>query len=89
MYNAVNHEALWLVLQRRYLLPDKLIRILRALHQGTNGAVRAYGKLSGEFDIAVGVRQGDVFAPDLFNLFFDAVMDEALKEHPHSSVKVL
>ena len=34
-YDSVKHEALWLVLQRRYLLPDKLNRILRTLHQGT------------------------------------------------------
>ena len=40
-YDSVNREALWLVLERRYQVPRKLIRILRALHQGTKGAVRA------------------------------------------------
>ena len=74
----VNHEALCAVLQGRYLLPDKLTKILRALHQGAKGAVGAYGKVSKEFDITTDVRQGDVLAPDLFNLFFDAVIAATL-----------
>ena len=85
----MNREALWAVLQRRYLLLDKLIKILRALHWGTKGAVRAYGKVSKEFDITTGVRQGDVLAPDLFNLFFDAAIAAILAEHPKSGVKML
>ena len=36
-YDSVNWEALWLVLERRYQVPGKLIHILRALHQGTKG----------------------------------------------------
>ena len=71
-YESVNREALWMVLQGKYHLPDKLIHILKALHLGTRGAVRAYGRVSGEFGITTGVRQGDVLAPTLFNLFFDS-----------------
>ena len=69
VYYSVNRKALWMVLRKKYNLLDKLVRILRALHHGTSGAVRAYDRVSGEFDITTGVRQGDVLAPTLFNLF--------------------
>ena len=68
-YDSVNRDALWSVLQERYRLPPKLVHILKALHQETQGAVRAYGRVSEEFLIRNGVQQGDVLAPTLFNLF--------------------
>ena len=71
---TVNREALWTVLEKRYRLPTKLIRILKGLHQETTEAVRAYGKVPDVFLIKNGVRQGDVLAPILFNLFFHAVI---------------
>ena len=88
-HDSMNREALWAVLQGRYLLPEKLIKILRVLHQGTKGAVRGYGKVSKGFDITTGVRQGDVLAPDMFNLFFDAVIEATSAEHPRSGVMML
>ena len=88
-YDSVNRDTLWMVLQRRYHLPIKLVHILRALHKGTRGAVRAYGGVSGEFDVTMGVRQGDVLAPTLFNLFFDSVISATLARHPHCGIKIL
>ena len=88
-YDSVNRKALWSVLQKRYHFPTKVVRILEALHQGTTGAVRAYGRVSGEFPIANGVRQGDVLAPTLFNLFLDSVICMALRKHPANGLTVL
>ena len=62
---------------------------LRALHDSTMRAVRAYGKMSAEFDITTGVRHGDVLAPVLFNLFFDAVIAATLSEHPGAGMRML
>ena len=61
-YDSVSRDALWVVLQKRYQVPGKLLRILKALHRDTGGAVRAYGKVSKEFPIKNGVRQGNVLA---------------------------
>ena len=36
-YDSVNREALWMVLRRKYHLPEKVIRILQALHRGKKG----------------------------------------------------
>ena len=37
-----------------------MIRIIQALHDGTNGVVRFEGQVSSEFSIEYGVKQGDV-----------------------------
>ena len=88
-YDSVSRDALWVVLQKRCRVPGKLLWILKALHQDTRGAVCAYGKVSKEFPIKNGVGQGDVLAPTLFNLFFDAVISMALERHTGYGVKVL
>ena len=87
-YDSVNPEALWATLRKRYGIPSKLVHILGSLHEGTKGVVRAYGKVSDEFPIMNGVRQGDILAPTLFNLFFDAVIDMAVSKHPGHVVKM-
>ena len=88
-YDSVCRVALWVVLQKRYRVPGKLLRILKALHGDTGEAVRAYGKVLKEFPIKNGVQQGDVLAPIRFNLFFDAVTSMTLARHPGYGVKVL
>ena len=85
----MSRNALWVVLRKRYRIPEKLLRILKALHRDTRGAVRAYGKVSKEFPIKNGVRQGDVLALTLFNFFFDTVIAMAMARHPGCGLKVL
>ena len=80
-YDSVNRDALWTVLQRCYHLPEKILSIIRAMHDESTAAVRAYGKTSDEFAVTSGVRQGCVLAPTLFNLFFDAVIHMAIDDH--------
>ena len=48
-----------------------------------------YGRVSSDFDVTTGVRQGDVLAPVLFNLFFDTVIAVAQLAHPSSGVRML
>ena len=88
-YDSVNREKRWVVLWQRYLFPTKFVRILRALHLDTIGKVNSYGHLSKPFQIVNGVRQGDVLAPFLFNLYFDAVIAMALVDHAGGGVNVL
>ena len=45
-----------------YHLPAKLIPVIRAVHDGSRAAVRAYGRVSESFDVTCGVRQRCVLA---------------------------
>ena len=42
-YDSVHRESLWRILQHSYCLPPKLLSIVRALHEDSTAAVRAYG----------------------------------------------
>ena len=80
-YDSVHRTSLWRILQHSYHLPEKLLTIIRALHEDTNAVVRAYGKASDKFPVTSGVRQGCVLAPTLFNLYFDVAIHMALDMH--------
>ena len=75
-------------LSKSFSLPKKIIRILKALHICTTGAIRADGQLSDEFPISVGVKQRDVLAFMLFNTYLDAVIRVALKNHPDKGIPI-
>ena len=87
-YDTVNRDALWEILSRSFNITKKLIWITKTLHSGTTGLVRSDGKMSEEFPIRVGVKQGDVLALMLFNMFLDAVIKVALKDHPNKGIHV-
>ena len=73
--DSVDREALWLVLTK-FGFPDKTVALIQSLHEGVKAMS---GKLSEEFDIKNGLRQGCVLAPSLFNVYFTAVLLEALQ----------
>lgn len=62
-------------------LPPKFLNIIKALHSNTSAAVRSYGKTSDPFPVFVGVKQGCVLVPTLFNLYFDAVIRMTMSLH--------
>ena len=88
-YDSVNRNALWEVLRRSYNLPSKIINIIKALHDGTQKLVRYKSQTSEEFTINLEVKQGNVLAPLLFNLFLNAVTNSALKTHKQIGRKIL
>ena len=63
---------LWCILQK-FGCPPKFLAVLRALHDGARARVTHAGGQSDSFPVAVGVRQGCVLAPVIFNLFLAAV----------------
>ena len=79
-YDIVNREALWEILAKFFDISAKIIRIIEALHENTIGLILTEGLSSEEFPISVGVKQGDVLAPKLFNMYPDAVIRVALKK---------
>ena len=65
-FGTVNRELLWTVL-------EKFLTILRRLHDNMTATVLASGERSDFFGIEVGVKQGCVIAPVIFNIFISAI----------------
>ena len=55
---------------------NKIVSIIEKMYEKTTCAVVADGLLTEWFSVSVGVRQGCLLAPTLFNLFLDFVMDK-------------
>jgi hypothetical protein len=72
-YDKVARVALWLLLERLGV-PPNLVGLIKGLHDGTVARVREAGKFSGEFELLIGLKQGSIFAPVLFNIFFGAII---------------
>ena len=73
-YDSIHHNSLWCILKHTYHLPEKLLTIIRALHEDCTAAVRAY--------------QGCVLAPTLFNFNFDASIHMALDVHRREEIGI-
>ena len=77
----VNRNALWHILHYSYRVPPKLLAIIRALHENSSAAVKAYRKVSDKFPVTSDVHKRCVLAPALFNLYFDIAIHMALDEN--------
>lgn len=72
-YDSVDHEALWEVL-RHAGVPPALVALLREWNTGRTATLAINGELADPFDITLGVPQGDVLSPWLFNLFVESLI---------------
>ena len=80
-YDSLHRDSLWRILKYTYHLPEKLLTIIRALHEDCTAAVRAYGKTSDMCSVTSGVRPGCVLAPTFFNFDFDTAIHMAMDVH--------
>ena len=71
-FDTVNREILWNVLSICGC-PPKFMAILRGFHNGMSARVVATGLVSDPFEVNVGVKQGCVLAPAIFNIYLAAV----------------
>ena len=67
-FDNVWRQGLWKVM-RHFGYPDKIVRILENAYKDTFSAVRIDGDLTDWFATIVGVLQGCVLSPLLFNIF--------------------
>ena len=71
-FDTVNRDLLWNIL-RKFGCPPTLIAILRQFHTGMCAQVVMAGSQSSSFPVEVGVKQGCVLAPIIFNLLLVAI----------------
>ena len=74
-YDRVDREAMLNVL-RLYRVGGKLLKAVKSLYVGSKACVRVGNELSDWFEVRVGLRQGCVMSPWLFNLYIDGVVRE-------------
>ena len=70
-FDTVNREFLWEIM-RRAGCPDKFTNIVKAFHDQMHATVVIGGEETESFDVGVGVKQGCVMAPVIFNIYLAA-----------------
>lgn len=71
-FDTVNRDLLWRTLEK-IGCPPTFVSIVRAFHVGMEARVSVGGETSDPFGVIVGVKQGCVLAPVIFNLFIMGV----------------
>ena len=78
-FDRVWHDGLFSVLQQ-YGVPRKLINIIRDLYSKAKSCIRVNNNLTDWFETTIGVWQGCLLSPDLFNLFLENILAEAFDD---------
>ena len=72
--------ALWATL-KKYNVRRKLVHTIEQLNAKARSAVLGHGKIGERFNTSVGVRQGCLLPPTLFNIFLERILTDALEDH--------
>ena len=74
-YDRVDREAMWRMLSI-YGVGGKLLSAVKSFYVDSRACVRVGNKESNSFGVKVGLRQGCVMSPWLFNVYMDGVVRE-------------
>ena len=66
---------------RKYNIRANVVRTIGQLCDKATSAVQMNGSIGEWYRITVGVRQGCLLSPTLFNIFLERIMSDALQEH--------
>ena len=86
-FDTVNRRLLFSILER-FGCPPIFLGLLRALHTGNTAEVRVGSDSSERFEVTMGVKQGCVLAPVLFNVFLLAVTLLSVRQRRPAGVAV-
>ena len=78
-FDRVWHDGLFSVPQQ-YGVPGELINIIRDLYSKAKSCIRVNNNLTDWFETTIGVWQGCLLSPDLFNVFLENILAEAFKD---------
>ena len=78
-FDRVWHAALWATM-RKYNISANLVGTIEQLYDKATSAVQMNGSIGEWFRTTVGVRQGCLLSPTLFNIFLERIMSDALEE---------
>ena len=84
-FDCVDHNKLWKIL-REMGIPDHLTCLLRNLLAGQEATVRTGNGITEWFQI--GVHQGCILSPCLFNLYAEYIMKNAGLDEAQAGIKI-
>ncbi|KAL8607179.1 hypothetical protein ACOMHN_009573 [Nucella lapillus] len=76
-FDRVWHDGLWQVM-RNYNIDSNIIDVIKVLYNDSKSAVLLNDQIGEYFRTRVGVRQGCLLSPALFNIYSENIMMEAL-----------
>ena len=79
-FDRVWHAALWTTM-RLYNINDSVFRTIECLYNKATSAVYHDNNIGQWFWTTIGLRQGCLFSPNLFNVFLERIMADALDDH--------
>ena len=79
-FDRVWHAALWATMWK-YNISANLVRTIEQLYEKATSAVQMNCRIGEWFRTTVGVRQGCLLSPTLFNIFLERNMSDALEVH--------
>ena len=82
-FDRVWHQALW-VTMNKFNIDKTLIALIEELYNQATSSVYLEGEIGEWFRTTVGVRQGCLLSPTLFNIFLERIMTDALEDHKAS-----
>ena len=85
-FDRVWHQGLWQVL-RNFGIEEGLIQAIQALYNTSSSAVLLNNQIGEYFRTTVGIRQGCLLSPVLFNLFLENIFRETLQDF-HSTISI-
>uniref|UniRef100_A0A3Q2XCC0 Reverse transcriptase domain-containing protein n=1 Tax=Hippocampus comes TaxID=109280 RepID=A0A3Q2XCC0_HIPCM len=74
-FDRLWHAALWSTM-RQHNINANLVRVIEQLYNKATSAVLLNGNGGNWFHTAVGVRQGCILSPTLFNIFLERIMND-------------
>ena len=77
-FDRVWHAALWATMKK--YISTNLIQVIKNLYNKATSAVLFNGSIGDWFRTTVGVQQGCLLSPTLFNIFLERIMTDALSE---------
>ena len=66
---------------KKYNISTSLIRVIKNLYDKATSAVLFNSSIGDWFQTTVGVQQGCLLSPTLFNIFLERIMTDALEDH--------
>ena len=66
---------------KKYNISSSLIRVIKNLYDKATSAVLFNSSVGDWFQTSVGVRQGCLLSPTLFNIFLERIMTDVLEDH--------